>query len=95
LDDDFDESARNLALNRLRANGIGCAPYFPSIHLQPYYQEQFGYKVGDFPHCEAVSNRSIALPFFPDLSEDEVHEVADALREILPQLPKRAKTLFR
>lgn len=92
LQSSFDISARDDALHRLRELGIGCAPYFPCIHLQPYYQEKFGYKAGDFPIAESVSNRSIALPFFPGMTPDDVAYVASALHKILPQLSKAAKT---
>lgn len=88
----FSPSARNDAMQQLRELGIGCAPYFPCIHLQPYYQEKFGFKIGDFPVAESVSNRSIALPFFPGMTPNDVRYVADVLRNILPQLPKEAKT---
>ena len=93
LNPTFTEEARDLTLKLLRENGIGCAPYFPSIHLQPFYKDQFGFKKGDFPICESISDRSIALPFYPALQREEVHFVADTLKKILPQLPKKGKTL--
>ena len=46
----------------LRAEGIGCNNYFPPIHLQPYMIERFGFKRGDFPVCEHVAARTLALP---------------------------------
>lgn len=88
----FEDGARDEAMKLLRAKGIGCAPYFPCIHLQPFYQNQFGYKRGDFPIAESISDRSLAIPFFPGLLPDDIHQVANALGEILPQLPKKVKT---
>lgn len=92
LNKTFADHARDEALKLLRAKGIGCASYFPSIHLQPYYRERFGYKPGDFPVCESISNRSIALPFYPALLPEQIFSIADTLGEILPQLPKKGKT---
>ncbi len=92
LDDAFAQEARDEAMKHLRSKGIGCASYFPSIHLQPYYRDKFGYRDGDFPVCESISNRSIALPFYPALLPDEIYYVAEVLGEILPQLPKKVKT---
>ena len=50
-----------------------------------FYRERFGHREGEFPVCEAVSARSIALPFFPQLTEDEVAQVAVSLRAVLGQ----------
>lgn len=92
LGDQYSAEARDVALKLLRAQGIGCATYFPSIHLQPFYRDKFGYKPGDFPMCESISNRSIALPFYPALLPQEIFRVAETLGDILPQLPKKVKT---
>ena len=86
LKEHFGEGARDLALKLLRAKGIGCAPYFPSIHLQPLYRDTFGFQPGDFPVCEAISSRSIALPFFTRITEDEISRVVASLSAVLPQL---------
>lgn len=87
LNDHFARSARDHLLDHLRAAGIGCAPYFPAIHLQPYYRERFGFARGAFPVCEAVADRTIALPFFGGLREADVERVAEALAAALPDLP--------
>jgi perosamine synthetase len=58
-------------------------PYLPAIHLMSYYRETFGHREGEFPVCEDVAARSVALPFFPELSEGQVERVAAALREVL------------
>jgi len=86
LSDTFPDDARDRLLTRLRDAGIGCAPYFPSIHLQPYYRDRFGFAPGDFPVCESASARTFALPFFPSMPLDATTRVADALREALPLL---------
>ena len=58
-------------------------PYLPAIHLMSFYRERFGYRGGEFPVCEDVAARSIALPFFPELTEGQVAEVASALESVL------------
>ena len=50
-----------------------------------YYREQFGHREGEFPVCEDVAARSIALPFFPGMTEGHVERVAVALTEVLRQ----------
>jgi perosamine synthetase len=48
-----------------------------------YYRNQFGHREGEFPVCEDVAARSIALPFFPQMTEAQVAQVAAALRAVL------------
>jgi perosamine synthetase len=75
---DRDETVRALA-----ARGVQSKPYLPAIHLMSYYRETFGHREGEFPVCEDVAARSIALPFFPELTEGQVAEVAEALESVL------------
>ena len=60
---DRDETIRALALR-----GVQSKPYLPAIHLMSLYREQFGYRGGEFPVCEGVAARSVALPFFPEIT---------------------------
>ena len=80
LRDHFAADARNQLMDHLQSNGIGCAPYFPSIHLQPYHRDRLGHGPGDFPVCEHVSARTLALPFHPDLGTDAIQRVAETLK---------------
>ncbi len=70
---------RDQVIKYLQAAGIDCRPYFTPIHLQPFYVKEFGYQVGDFPITEDVSNRTIALPFYNHLGEDEIDYVIEQL----------------
>ncbi len=74
---------RDTVVRRLSARGIPSKPYFPAVHLMSYYREQFGHKEGEFPVCEDVAARSIALPFFPEMTESQVERVAESVREVL------------
>ena len=58
--------------------GIQSKPYLPAIHLMSFYRERFGHREGEFPVCEDVAARSLALPFFPQMSEGQVARVAEA-----------------
>ena len=77
-DHDRDDVVRALA-----ERAIPSKPYFPAIHLMSFYREQFGHREGQFPVCEDVAARSIALPFFPTMSEGQVGRVAAELRSVL------------
>jgi dTDP-4-amino-4,6-dideoxygalactose transaminase len=70
---------RDAVIGELRARGVQCKPYLPAIHLMSFYRERFGHREGEFPICEDVAARSIALPFFPEMSPSQVERVALAL----------------
>jgi perosamine synthetase len=77
------EADRDATIRALRERGIDSKPYLPAIHLMSYYREAFGHRDGEFPVCEDVSARSIALPFFPGLTEEQVDRVARELKRVL------------
>jgi perosamine synthetase len=74
---------RDDVVRGLEERGVASKPYFPAIHLMSYYRETFGYREGQFPVCEDVAARSIALPFFPQMSDGQVERVAEVLRQVL------------
>jgi perosamine synthetase len=76
---------RDGVVRALAGRGIESKPYLPAIHLMSFYRERFGYREGQFPVCEDVSARSLALPFFPSITEREIGRVAEALGEALGQ----------
>ena len=69
---------RDEVIRRMRERGVDCKPYLPAIHLFSFYREM-GYREGQFPVCEDVSARSLALPFYPQLTEGEIAQVSEAL----------------
>jgi perosamine synthetase len=71
---------RDTLVRRLAEAGIQSKPYLPAIHLMSFYRERFGHREGEFPVCEDVAARSLALPFHPGLGEGDVERVAEALR---------------
>jgi perosamine synthetase len=75
---DRDDTVRALA-----ARGVPAKPYFPAIHLMSYYRERFGYRPGQFPVTEEISARSVALPFFPAMTEGQVATVVSALTAVV------------
>jgi perosamine synthetase len=74
---------RDGTIEALRAHGIQSKPYLPAIHLMSFYRETYGHREGEFPVCEDVAARSIALPFFPAMTESQVGRVSEALRAVL------------
>jgi perosamine synthetase len=73
-----DEVDRDAVILRLRERGIDSKSYLPSIHLFPHIRE-LGYREGQFPIAEAASAHSLALPFFPQMSEAQIERVCTEL----------------
>jgi perosamine synthetase len=74
---------RDDVIRALAERSIPAKPYFPAIHLMSFYRERFGHREGQFPVCEDVAARSIALPFFPAMTAAQVDRVAAELRAVL------------
>ena len=74
---------REAVIASLAERGVQTARYLPCIHLQPYMQERYGYRVGLCPVAEDLSSRTLALPFHARLGEDDQAYVADALTAAL------------
>lgn len=77
---------RDKVIREMAKRGIQCSDYFQPIHLQPFYKKMFGYKIGDFPICENISQRTVALPFYNNLKEKEINYVVKNLKEIIKKL---------
>src|SRR5215207_2293367 len=77
------DAARDDVMLALREHGVQSKPYLPAIHLMSFYRERFGHRPGEFPVCERVAAASLALPFFPQMSEAQVARVAEALGRVI------------
>ena len=80
---EYKKKDRDRILIEMKKRGIGCSNYFPVIHLQRFYRDEFGYKEGDFPIAEGVSNRTISLPFYNNLSPEDMEYVVANLKTLL------------
>ena len=74
---------RDAAVVAMRDRGVDTKPYLPAIHLMSLYRERFGHREGQFPVCEDVARRSLALPFYPDLADGDVEQVVQALTAVI------------
>jgi perosamine synthetase len=83
LHDDSTRKDRDNLLQELRNKGIECGNYFNPIHLQSFYQTTFGYQEGEFPVAEHIAARTIALPFYGNITEKEIDYVCDNLRRLV------------
>lgn len=86
LAEGYGRHQRDELLEKMAAAEIQVSNYFTPVHLQPFMVDRFGYKPGDFPVTEAVSERTIALPFYNRLSRREVKTVCQTLRRCLDEI---------
>ncbi|HEX5526605.1 MAG TPA: DegT/DnrJ/EryC1/StrS family aminotransferase [Solirubrobacterales bacterium] len=75
---------RDAVVGKLAERGVASKAYLPCIHLFPHLRE-LGYREGQFPVAEAASAESLALPFFPAMSEAQVERVCQELAAALGQ----------
>lgn len=88
LTDKFSKFERDHIIEELGKRDIQTRNYFEAIHLQPFYVEQFGFKEGDFPITEFVSERTIALPFYTTMTEEDIDYVVNNLKEVILEVKK-------
>ena len=69
----------NGVIASLQGAGIQARAYLPCVHLMPFYRERFGFREGQFPIAERVASRSLALPFFGAMDEQQVERVCTEL----------------
>ncbi len=78
-----DSSKRDTILEELQKRGIGVSVNFYPLHLFTFYRERFGYKQGDFPVAEEIGARTITLPLYARLTEEEVECVIDTVKDVV------------
>lgn len=74
---------RDELLTALHKQNIGTGVHYIALHHHPYYKQTYGYKQGDFPNAEFISDRTLSIPFSAKLTDADVDDVADAVNRIL------------
>ena len=74
---------RDEFISEMKKRKIGVGVHYKALHLHPYYSLTFGYKKGDFPNAEWISERTVSLPLSPALTDENVQSVITAVKDIL------------
>lgn len=69
----------------LKRAGIGTSVHWMPLHMHPYYRDNFGYKVDDFPNAARLYDEIVSLPIYPGMSEDDVKSVAGHIKRIIAE----------
>jgi perosamine synthetase len=73
---------RNLFIEKLRERGIETSVHFIPLHRHPYYKNAFGLTPGDFPNAEWIYERSVSLPIYPGMTDEEVSYVIEQVSDL-------------
>jgi dTDP-4-amino-4,6-dideoxygalactose transaminase len=75
-------------IEALRYENIGTSVHFIPLHLHPFYRNNYGYKQGDFPNAEWLYERIISLPLYPKMTENDINDTIQAIRNITKRMRK-------
>jgi len=77
------EKARDALRDHLAEKGVMTKVYFSPVHLTGFYRGKFGFKGGELPVTEEISNRVLSLPMYASLTKDEMNYVTDSVRDFM------------
>jgi len=73
---------RDIFMAKMKQHNIGTGYHYQAIHLFSFYQQEFGFKRGQFPNAETISDRIVSLPLFPDMNETDQDRVIETMKKI-------------
>jgi perosamine synthetase len=73
---------RNRLIEELKIRGIGTSVHFIPLHLHSLYQNQLGYRTGQFPNAEERFECAVSLPLYAAMTDEDSNRVIEALYEI-------------
>ena len=74
---------RDEIIEKLKENGVGCSVHFIPIHKHTYYKDRYKYKNTDYPIANDVFDKSLSLPIYPDMNDEEIDFVIKNVLEIV------------
>ena len=71
---------RDEFINKMSDMGIGTSVHFRPLHLHPYWRDRYNLKPEDFPVAYDIYNRSVSLPIYSKMTDDDVCRVIEAVQ---------------
>lgn len=84
---------RNDFMEELKARNIGTSVHYRPLHMMSFYANKYGYQPDDFPVSHDAFKRMVSLPLNPRLSDQDLNDVIDAIRDITSQRPSTLTSL--
>ncbi len=75
--------SRDEVIEKMQETGVGCAVNYQAVHTLSYFRDKFGYKPRDFPVANEIGERTLSLPLYPKLTEEDVTVVCEHLKRIV------------
>lgn len=82
INPDAAQMDRDRFIAEMKARNIGTAVHYRAAHLYPYYRDRYGYRLGDFPRAETISDRIVSLPLFPTMTDSDQDRVITAMADV-------------
>ena len=74
---------RDSVAAKMEAQGVGVGVHYRPVHLEPYYQEKHGHHPGEYPIAEQAGQNLLSLPFWPEMSDEQMTKVTDTLAAVI------------
>ena len=75
--------SRDHFLAAMTRHNIGIGVHYVSLPEHPYYQSALGWRPEDYPVAQRIGRQTVSLPLSPGLSDDDVNDVVEAVKQIL------------
>jgi dTDP-4-amino-4,6-dideoxygalactose transaminase len=74
--------SRDTFIEEMKKRNIGTGVHYRAVHLSSFYQSQYGFREGQFPNAEKISEHVVSLPLFPDLTDNDQQRVFEAIQDV-------------
>jgi len=78
---------RDAFMQGMKERNVGTGLHYRAVHLYPYYREHYGFKRGDYPVAETISDRIVSLPLFPAMTDADQDRVINAMADLFGRKP--------
>lgn len=73
---------RDTFMTKMKELNIGTGLHYDPPYLYRYYRENFGFKRGDFPNTDTITDRILSLPLFPSMTEIDQDRVVNTMKQL-------------
>lgn len=75
--------SRDVFIERMFEQGIGCSVHYVPLHQHPYWKERYGLTAAMFPESQKAYERTVTIPLYTAMSDEQVERVIGAVRRSL------------